>query len=78
MLETTQAILALAVKKIDTPEKAITERKIGSFPQYSQWIQYAVREWYMRVIQNWEEPPKYYLSDYGKEFVIQVLQLLED
>lgn len=75
-LQAAQAILALANKGIDDTEKAITEKKIWSFPFYSQGIQTAVQEWYIRIVGN-SEPPKYYLSEHGLNFVHNVLDSLE-
>lgn len=73
-----QAILALAVKWINSQDAAITEKKIWSFPLYSQWIQDAVREGYIRVIECEWETPKYFLSEHGVEFMEAVIRLLEE
>lgn len=75
-LQTAQAIFALNLKGVDTPAKAITEKKIWSFPTYSDGIQTAFREWYLRVVEN-SQPPKYYLSEHGLQFVHDALELLD-
>jgi len=77
------ALIHIWLKNAHDSNSALSQKRLWSFHLLKDWIEMAVKLWYIRYISippesTKEEDNKYYLSDSGREFLERILDILDD